>query len=97
MSMLRLESEQYRDLPEYIYPLISKLDIPKFAVEFGALDGLHRSNIRKLLENGWSIKNSAPFPVICFTDDVLSEDEDFASTILKEQLSLVNHGYQFTQ
>lgn len=53
MTLFRLESGKHKDLPEYIYPLIVDLDVPKFAVEFGALDGLHRSNIRKLLQNGW--------------------------------------------
>ena len=42
-----------RKLSEIIYDLVDELSIPKYAVEFGALDGIRNSNIRKLLENGW--------------------------------------------
>lgn len=40
-------------LPEVIFKLVTDLPIPKYAVEFGAYDGITISNIRKLLENGW--------------------------------------------
>jgi|GEM_PF-6614862 hypothetical protein len=28
------------DLPEYIYPIVANADVPRFAVEFGALDAV---------------------------------------------------------
>lgn len=42
-----------KKLSEIVHDLVADLPIPQYAVEFGALDGVQNSNIRKLLENGW--------------------------------------------
>lgn len=52
-----------KKLSEIIYDLVNDLPIPKYAVEFGALDGVRNSNIRKLLENGWKGLWIEPDPI----------------------------------
>ena len=41
----------------------------------------------KLIENGWTIKNKTPFPVVCFTDSLYESDPNFTSTILDSILT----------
>jgi len=45
-------------------------------------------SLRELLKKeGWSIKNESPLPVICFTDDSLSENPGFARAICDHLVS----------
>ena len=41
---------------------------------------------KKLIENGWSIKNTTPFPVVCFTDKQYETDVSFTKNILNNIL-----------
>jgi aromatic-L-amino-acid/L-tryptophan decarboxylase len=44
---------------------------------------------QRLRENGWSIKNDTPLPVVCFTDGKMESDMGFAKTIAQ---NIVNSG-----
>jgi glutamate/tyrosine decarboxylase-like PLP-dependent enzyme len=42
---------------------------------------------KRLLENGWIIKNDTPLPVVCFTDSSLENDNNFVKTNVQNIIS----------
>ena len=51
-----MQAYSHSEVDVFLWEFIEEknLDIPRYAVEFGALDGITNSNIRLFLEKGWS-------------------------------------------